>query len=388
MVIERLEQNGWEAYAVGGCVRDSLRGVSPADWDITTSATPQQIADALDGAATIIPTGVKHGTVTAVIGSFVTEITTFRRDGAYTDHRHPDTVRYTRSLREDLARRDFTVNAMAYHPQKGLFDPFDGQSDLRNGILRCVGEATIRLQEDALRILRGVRFASTLGLTVEPATAEAIHRTAPLLRQIAAERVTTELVKWIIGAGVEQTCVDFADVLAVVLGESADFSVKINTLPSSAPARLAALYAKAETADVAALTERLRLDKATADTVILLHRYLPHLWSKSRGDLKRFLGQQGEEITRLLLSMQAAMYGVPDLNTTVSEWLKAGVCYSLRDLAINGETLIEHGFVPDPTLGKALEYLLTEVTEGRCDNTADALLALAEQMKSGAVPLM
>ena len=186
-LLARLESAGHQAWAVGGCVRDTLRRAAPSDWDVTTDARPEQVM-ALFGQAAI-PTGLKHGTVTVRTGETRVEVTTFRRDGTYSDHRRPDAVQFSTSLEEDLARRDLTVNAMAMDLRGHICDPFGGQEDLSRQVLRCVGEPIRRLDEDALRIMRTLRFAAVLGFAIEPETAAALRRCAPPLADIAAERI-------------------------------------------------------------------------------------------------------------------------------------------------------------------------------------------------------
>ena len=196
-VLTALETAGYEAWCVGGCVRDTLLGRTPGDWDVTTNALPEETMTVFGAHA--FPTGLKHGTVTVRADHQSVEITTYRVDGAYHDHRRPDSVAFTESLKEDLRRRDFTVNAMAMDLRGELRDPFGGQADLKAGVLRCVGEPDRRFDEDALRILRGLRFAAVLGFVLEPDTAAGIHRNRGLLRDIAAERIQAELWKLLCG---------------------------------------------------------------------------------------------------------------------------------------------------------------------------------------------
>ena len=198
-VLHRLEAAGHEAYLVGGCVRDLLRGVTPHDCDITTSARPEEVLALFEGFA--IPTGLQHGTVTVREGGEHFEVTTFRADGVYSDHRRPDSVTFSESLQEDLQRRDFTVNAMAMDLRGQLHDLHGGAEDLKKGIIRCVGEPRKRFEEDALRIMRGLRFAAVLGFAIEEETAAAMERCAPLLRHIAAERLREEMEKLLLGDG-------------------------------------------------------------------------------------------------------------------------------------------------------------------------------------------
>ena len=216
--LDRLAAAGWEAYVVGGAVRDALRGCAAGDWDITTNAEPAQVERIFAGER-LIETGLKHGTVTVLLGGLPLEITTYRVDGDYTDHRRPDAVRFTRSLREDLLRRDFTMNALAYNPRTGLVDICGGAEDIARGIVRCVGEPDRRFQEDGLRILRALRFASVLGFQITPETAAAIHRNAALLQYLAAERVRSELTKLLCGQNVGAVLREFADVPAVPIPE-------------------------------------------------------------------------------------------------------------------------------------------------------------------------
>ena len=216
--LDRLEAAGWEAFVVGGAVRDALRGCAAGDWDITTNAEPEQVERVFSGER-LIETGLRHGTVTVLLDGLPLEITTYRVDGGYSDHRRPDSVTFTRSLRDDLLRRDFTMNALAYNPQTGLVDICGGAEDLARGVVRCVGEPERRFREDGLRILRALRFASVLGFTIEPETAAAIHRCAELLRYLAAERVLSELTKLLCGQNAGAVLREFSDVLAVPIPE-------------------------------------------------------------------------------------------------------------------------------------------------------------------------
>ena len=216
-VLQTMEENGFEAYLVGGCVRDLLRGKSPQDWDMTTSARPEQVLALFEGHA--IPTGLQHGTVTVRADGYSFEMTTFRVDGDYEDHRHPDHVTFTDSLAEDLKRRDFTVNAMAMDLRGKLTDLHDGREDLTAGVIRCVGDARKRFGEDALRILRAIRFSSTLGFQLEEETEKAVHELAPLLRDVAAERIREELLKLLCGENTVQVLLRYPDVLGVFLPE-------------------------------------------------------------------------------------------------------------------------------------------------------------------------
>ncbi len=215
-ILTLLNQAGYKAYVVGGCVRDALLSKTPKDWDICTSALPDEMERVFQGFR-VVETGLKHGTLTVVLDGIPYEITTFRVDGAYTDHRHPDGVTFVTDVREDLARRDFTVNAMAYHPAEGLIDAFGGQEDLRRGVIRCVGQPEERFREDALRILRALRFASVYGFTIDEETAKAAHELKETLSLVAAERIRAELGKLLCGQGCGNILRAYRDILGQIL---------------------------------------------------------------------------------------------------------------------------------------------------------------------------
>ena len=214
-LIHKLEQTS-EAYVVGGCVRDALRGVSPNDWDLCTSATPRQMLDILQGEK-VLETGLKHGTVTVLLPDGAYEVTTYRVDGVYSDGRHPDQVTFTCQITDDLARRDFTMNAMAYHPSRGLVDPFGGLKDLQDGLIQAVGDADKRFEEDSLRILRALRFASTLGFHLSEACNGSVHRNRRLLDRVSKERIQVELRKLLLGDGVKDILMEYHDVLSQII---------------------------------------------------------------------------------------------------------------------------------------------------------------------------
>ena len=221
LALDTLEAAGYEAYAVGGCVRDLCRGVVPHDYDITTSATPDEIEAAFCGFR-LIETGIKHGTVTVLIDGEPLEITTYRTDGEYLDRRHPSNVTFSRDIDDDLSRRDFTVNAMAYSPRRGLRDPFDGRGDLCRRVIRCVGDPDTRFSEDGLRIMRAVRFASCLGFDIDMATSESIHKNRRLLADISAERILSELRRLVVGENACRILTEYGDLIGEIMPEAAD----------------------------------------------------------------------------------------------------------------------------------------------------------------------
>ena len=221
--MKQLNKMGYEAYVVGGCVRDSLLGFEPKDWDICTSATPDEVEEVFshEDTAHIVETGLQHGTVSVIMDHVPYEVTTFRVDGEYTDHRHPDAVRFVRSLREDVGRRDFTVNAMAYHPDTGVIDYFGGQEDLARHVIRAVGDAHQRFSEDALRILRALRFASVYGFHIDEETGKAIRDLYPTLSHVASERIWQEMKKLLCGNGCLSILLTYPEVICEVFPELA-----------------------------------------------------------------------------------------------------------------------------------------------------------------------
>ncbi len=425
--MSRLHTAGFACHVVGGCVRDSLLGLTPNDWDLTTNALPEQTA-ALFADCVVIPTGMKHGTVTVLCDGMPLEITTYRTDGAYHDHRRPDSVAFVADITEDLRRRDFTVNAMAWSPESGLCDPFFGQRDLENRRLCCVGEANERFDEDALRILRALRFAATYGFTIEKSTAEALAEKAPLLTSVAAERVRVELDRLLTGAFAGDVLRRFHSVLYPVLPELRamagfeqysryhDKDVLMHTIaaveaaPPEAAVRLALLlhdsgkpacftrgadgaghfygHAAASETIAADVTKRLRYDRRTQETVALLVKYHDTPIADTDAAVRRWLNRLGEERLRQLFSVQeadarahaTAVVGervamLRALRQRLDHIVAEGQCVSLKTLAIGGDELIVAGVSEGKLLGECLRYLLDEVIGGKIPNERDILLA-------------
>lgn len=432
-VMRRMHEAGYACHAVGGCVRDSLMGKEPHDWDLTTNARPDETA-ALFADERVIPTGMAHGTVTVLKDGMPLEITTYRIDGEYSDHRRPDSVRFTEDITEDLRRRDFTVNAMAYSPESGLCDPFGGAEDLKNGVLRCVGCAEERFDEDALRILRALRFASTYGFSIEEATAEALLDKAPLLKTVAAERVRAELDRLLVGAYVGEVLERFAAVLYPVLPELQategvlqynpyhDRDVLGHTIASVAasvpvlPVRLALLLHDvgkpghfsliregfghfpdhpAIGADMAkAVLRRLRYDKRTEETVCRLILYHDSPIPETDAGVRRWLNRMGEQELRWLLDVKEGDCGghaafmptarveeIYRLRERITRIVAEGQCTSMADLAIDGETLKAAGIPSGPALGNCLRFALDRVLDGDLPNEREALLRAISREK-------
>ena len=430
-VLQTLERAGYEAYIVGGCVRDMRMGKTPHDWDVTTSALPEDTMALFDHFA--IPTGLQHGTVTVRSGELSCEVTTFRTDGDYPDHRHPAAVTFTRSLREDLARRDLTVNAMAMDVRGTLHDPFGGQADIRRRVLRCVGEPERRFQEDALRILRTLRFSATLGFAIEENTHRALRAQCGDLRYVAAERVREELTKLLCGADVLRVLLDDPQVLGIVLPEILPcvgfdqhnrhhcYDVWGHTAHAVAAAppdpvlRWAMLLhdlgkpqcftldeqgvghfhghhrPSAEMAET--VCRRLRFDKATAQQICMLVRYHDRPIPLTEKAIRRAMNQLGVEGLRQLCAVKRAdnLSQHPDYRSRqqeidegeaiMDELLRKDACFSLKQLAVNGRDMAALG-LEGPAIGQALQTLLEAVMDGEVDNDRAALLALAKEKYS------
>ena len=435
-ILRRLNDCGYRAYVVGGCVRDVLLGKTPNDWDICTDALPEDMQRVFADCH-VVETGLKHGTLTVVLEHEPYEVTTFRVDGGYTDHRHPDSVTFVSDLTADLARRDFTVNAMAYHPDEGVVDAFGGRDDLRAGVIRCVGEAMRRFDEDALRILRALRFASTYGFAIEDQTASAVHSLKHTLRGVAAERIRVELAKLLCGGGAEQILRDYHDVITCVLPQLApmvghdqrtpfhrydvwEHSIRaVAAVPPTEALRLTMLlhdsgkpaaftvdekgvghawgHQKLSKGLAEEILSYLKVDNATRDRVLLLveHHDIPITAEPAR--LRRRLNQFGEEALWQLIEVHRAdnlAKGTEPPEAVEAHWagIRAALqheldlkpCFTLKAMAVGGADLIAAGMKPGKALGACLEALLAQVVEGTLPNERDALLkaALAWQAAS------
>jgi tRNA nucleotidyltransferase (CCA-adding enzyme) len=432
VLLAMLRDAGYPAYTVGGCVRDALLGIEPHDWDICTSALPEQMQQVFRSLHTV-ETGLKHGTLTVVVHHVPYEITTFRVDGAYTDHRHPDAVAFVDNIAEDLSRRDFTVNAMAWSPDAGLVDLFGGREDLAAGVIRCVGEPALRFDEDALRVLRALRFASVYDFTIDPATDAAARKLAPSLAGVAGERIREELLKLLCGRGAGRILRAYPDILSEIIPEIRpmvgydqknhhhsydlwEHTVRaVENMPPEADLRLAMLLhdtgkplvrtmdehgeghyrghqqASAEIAERAADT--LRLDNATRDRVIRMVRYHDIPLRTETGEINldrsfllRKLNRFGETDLRALIRIHradriATGYSTPEReDRRMKERLDAldvllaeKPCYTLKDLAVNGHDLQAAG-LRGKEIGETLQRLLEDVMDGRLENSRDALL--------------
>lgn len=425
-----LEARGYEAFTVGGCVRDSLLGRVPNDWDITTNATPEQMKTCFEDFR-VIETGIQHGTLTVIIDGTQLEITTYRNDGEYLDNRHPAQVTFSKHIEDDLSRRDFTVNAMAYHPQKGLIDLFNGRADLKAHIIRCVGDAKTRFEEDGLRILRAIRFASVLDFAIEEKTAKAVHGCKNLLSGIAAERIREEFCKLIGGRGAVRILRDYIDVISVFLPELGAcvgfeqntkyhcFDVFEHTLQALALCengdlitRLGILlhdigkplcytedeqggHFKGHAPVGVEITKnalsRLRFDNETIRRMELLVEWHDIPLSAEKKRVKRLMQKLSDtDILRLLEIKRCDRLAhakdfqelPPDLAlipSVIEEIRTEDACLSLKTLAIDGADLMAIGIPEGKKIGTMLHTLLDDVIEERLPNEKNALLQAAKE---------
>lgn len=432
--INLLQSAGFEAYAVGGCVRDSLLGKTPNDWDITTSAKPEDMKSVFADFH-CIDTGIKHGTVTVVIDGEPLEITTFRLDGEYEDNRHPKSVTFTSNLGADLGRRDFTVNAMAYSKMTGTVDLFGGQNDLKNGIIRCVGDPDRRFNEDALRILRALRFASALDFEIEEKTAQSLLKNRALLGNISEERIAKELLKLVCGKGAKRILTDFAPVLFEILPELQPMYknshdnphhcydiyehtlIAVESIDPEPTLRFAMLlhdcgkpavkkfdengvahfygHQRISAEISAQILARLKVSNKFRDEILFLVSNHDR-WElyENTEKMPRYLSKFGlDGVLNLLKVMRADVLAqspeyryrldqIADAEETAKNLAAQKPCLSLSELQINGRTLMDIGIPQGRKLGAVLAQLLDEVIDGVTKNTQEALTTRAREIYS------
>lgn len=432
-IINTLSAAGFEAYIVGGCVRDSLLGIQPNDWDICTSATPDEVMRCFPNNK-IIKTGLKHGTVTIVMFDMKYEVTTFRIDGKYTDHRRPDTVRFTSSLEQDLSRRDFTMNAMAYNYERGLIDPFGGATALKNGTIAAVGDPMKRFQEDALRMMRALRFAANYEFSIDEITASAIHSYSKALNNIATERINSELCKLLLSTKESTLYVltEFSDVIATIIPEIKpcigfeqnnrfhqynvydhiahavsnytgwDLSVKIALLLHDIGKPCC--YTEDEKGghfyghgvfshDIAKqVLDRLRFDNERKREVLELVLYHDSVIEPTHKVVRRWLNKIGEKRFWQLLCVRMAdikahAEGTQEsriercdaLSKILDEVIAQEQCFSMKDLVINGNDVMSLGISQGKSVGDVLKHVLDMVINEDLPNERDALLEEAQR---------
>lgn len=432
--INLLQSAGFEAYAVGGCVRDSLLGKTPNDWDITTSAKPEDMKSVFADFH-CIDTGIKHGTVTVVIDGEPLEITTFRLDGEYEDNRHPKSVTFTSDLGADLGRRDFTVNAMAYSKKTGTVDLFGGQNDLKNKIIRCVGDPDRRFNEDALRILRALRFASALDFEIEEKTAQSLLKNCALLGNISEERIAKELLKLVCGKGAKRILTDFAPVLFEILPELQPMYknshdnphhcydiyehtlIAVESIDPDPTLRFAMLlhdcgkpavkkfdengvahfygHQRISAEISAQILARLKVSNKFRDEILFLVSNHDR-WElyENTEKMPRYLSKFGlDGVLKLLKVMRADVLAqspeyryrldqIADAEEIAKNLAAQKPCLSLSELQINGRTLMDIGIPQGRKLGAVLAQLLDEVIDGVTKNTQEALTTRAREIYS------
>lgn len=434
-IIHELNQNGYEAFAVGGCVRDSILGKLPQDWDITTSAKPHEVKRIF---RRTIDTGIEHGTVTVMLGKEGFEVTTYRVDGEYEDNRHPKQVSFTANLTEDLARRDFTINAMAYNPDCGLVDVFGGLEDLRRKVIRCVGTAAERFDEDALRILRAIRFSAQLGFDIEKNTREAMTKKARHLQNISAERIQAELIKLLTSEhpeklheayelGITEVILPEYDAIVGVSQNTPNHiytvdkhtMIALKAVEATPVLRLTMLmhdmgkpavkktvedgrdifYRHPEVSARIAKTilKRLKFDNDTLDKVVRLVKWHGLKYNAEAVDVRKALNRIGRDIFDDFIKVQTAdvlakspavierkLELLKEKTALYHQIIEENQCFEIKSLAINGRDLIAAGIEAGPLLGAVLERLTEEVIEDQSLNIKEKLVARALEVKDDA----
>ena len=382
-VLRRLGEAGYQGYVVGGCVRDTLLGKKPKDWDVCTNALPHEMQRVFADCH-VIETGLQHGTLTVMYRHEPFEVTTFRVDGEYTDHRHPDEVIFVADVRDDLSRRDFTVNAMAWSPETGVVDAFGGQEDLDKQLIRCVGEPEKRFGEDALRIMRALRFASVYGFAIDPATDAAIHVLKDTLTDVAAERIRVELQKLLCGDGAGDILRAYPDVLQVIMPQLAKVDwlttvAAVEKAPATEIMRLTMLLHQLSPADAKAVLVALKPDNFTRDRVLTLVTNEAYPFQPTRHSLLTALSLFGEEVVRQLLAVRQAkgMMDCDVLCNVLEAVLADGVCFNVKDMAINGRDLMALG-ARGKAVGECLSHLLSLLLAEKLPNERECLLEAAK----------
>lgn len=429
--LEKLNANGFEAYIVGGFVRDMIMNKESHDIDITTDALPWQISEAFSNFH-VIETGIKHGTVTVIIDSLPIEITTYRVESGYTDNRHPDSVSFSKSLYDDLSRRDFTMNALAYNPNVGIIDRFGCMKDIDNRVIRCIGDPNERFGEDSLRILRALRFSSTLGFTIEQNTRSAISKCCSMMGNLSKERVASELIKMLMGKNVKKVLLSFYDEISYLLPQLADMkgfeqhnfhhiydvwehtAVVTEQIEAKPHLKLAALFHDCGKPDCFSLDENnvghfyshasisankarqaietLKLDTFTKERVEKLVRIHDTPLEINEITVKKKLNRLGESCLRDLIALQRAdnlgqapefryrQKQFDELEMLIDKIKDEQQCFSIRSLALNGYDVMNLGF-KGKQVGQVLNMLVDAVIEERVANDKNALIDFAENIK-------
>lgn len=380
-IIQKLNHHGYEAFAVGGCIRDTLLGREPKDWDITTSASPGQVKELF---GRTLDTGIQHGTVTVMDGRTGYEVTTYRVDGEYEDGRHPKSVKFTSSLKEDLKRRDFTINAMAYSHERGLVDEFGGLEDLKSRVIRCVGKPEERFGEDALRMLRAIRFSAQLDFSIDPGTWAAVKAIAPNLKKVSKERIQAELTSLLLSPHPERIELVYQAGLSPYVALSFHQVIRSQLcidpgLPAKKHIRWAVFLKDTEEEEAVEVLKELKLDNDTISRVRTLNRWICRQIPAGKVQIRWAMSQMEPSLFDDLLLMKKSL-GQPwvaELKWLTEEIRKAGDCTSLKELAISGKDLLAAGMKPGKHVGEELNRLLGLVLERPELNQKEILLHLA-----------
>lgn len=432
-IIKILNTHNYEAFIVGGCVRDSVIGLTPHDWDICTNAKPEEIKKCFENFNTF-DSGIKHGTISVVLDGEVFEVTTYRIDGTYSDNRRPDSVTFTSDITQDLARRDFTINAMAYNEKRGLIDPYGGRNDLSDKIIKCVGNPDFRFNEDALRIIRALRFASVYNFEIDDESAKSIHKNADLLNNIAVERISVELNKLLSGNGAEKILNNYRDVIAVFIPEIKPMfdynqhtkhhnrdlwhhiTYAVKSIDNSPLLRMSMLlhdigkpkackrdedgtchfkgHPKYSAEMAENILRRLKYSNDFIETCITLIKYHDVRFSGSKRQLRHVMSAIGDKNVELLLKIQRAdIMAQSDYKhkeklekldlacQTYKEILADKDCFTLKQLKINGNDIKNLGLSEGIKIGKILKILLGLVIEDKIENEKSALIKKAEEIR-------
>ena len=378
--MKTLTRAGHQAYIVGGSVRDVLLGKEPHDYDITTSALPEEMID-LFAHEKLLLGGMKHGTVTLIKYGTAIEMTTFRIDGEYSDGRHPDDIEFTGNLYEDVNRRDFTINALCWNPEVGLIDYVDGEEDIARKLIRCVGDPDRRFSEDALRILRALRFSAALDFDIDPLTAQCAVEHCSNLSAIAVERVLTELKKLLAGPRAEQVLIQFRKIFNAILPELTDLTDdqymlaarRVSLTPAAPELRLAALLYGLPVEKIEECASRLKFSKLSRRFIEQISLNADRPLPRTRPEMRRMLGEMGEELLAGLIELRNA-----DMRAMCHLVIQQGDCATVKQLAVTSDDLFHVG-VSRRKAGQCLEFLLNEVVEDRLPNEATALLEAAQE---------
>lgn len=381
-VINKLCCAGFEAYAVGGCVRDHLMGKTPGDYDVTTAAKPEEMLKVFSSDR-VIETGLKHGTLTVLREGMPIETTTYRIDGSYADGRHPDKVTFTPELGLDLCRRDFTVNAMAYSEKKGIIDLFGGESDLENGIIRCVGSPDERFNEDGLRILRALRFASVLDFELDADCADSVRRLKGLLGKISRERIYTETTKLLLGKGARRILSAFPEVISFIFPALTEEMIcraaaLVERCPRDAEMRYAVLFSELDAKEEERMISSMKPSRAEKNAVLRYSKYENYRnYLDGEYEVRRLISETDDGFVLSLTDMQLSRGVITDeeyaaVREMISEIIEKNLPRKLSDLAVDGKTLMSIGYA-GADIGHELTRLLDDVMRGSCENTAEEL---------------